>query len=370
MKTSFYKLPVLALTAVIYCGGCSQDFLSKEDSKTSSEDSDDEGAAADPPVEVSGSFLTIHCDSEGFSIDEKNSIGEEPTVSCLIKNADGTRFNAPISAVKSQVFIEGQIVSSETVVSPSPPWHFYVQTSEENRKKLSSGNFEVVSLEKTEVVETKVFDYKWYQDPIFALVVAGLTATPDAEQIAKAFVDVETWVGQNSQFVFVSDHIFPGNLGVENADNYCSTEGKKLLASRDWRALLGSATETVRERIQIKHRVFNLFAGTLAMALDGKTVEQNFWDLKHLTGFRITQTGRETHLFEKFENRLQVVDYAWSGFNHEGGKDTEYGDCNSWTSNDANVFGGLLDVQTGNERWARYKKFSCDSSARIICISL
>ncbi len=369
MTSSFFRGQVFSLLAVLYCSGCSQDFFSKESEAPSDEsDEEDENLVADQPVEVTGSYLTIHCDAQGFAIDKDNNIAEDPVVSCIIKNADGTRFDQAISSIKSKVFVGDTAVTAETLVSASPPWHFYVQTTEENRKKISSGSFEVVSAERTEVVETSVFDYKWYEDPIFAILVIALTANSDAERVADSVAEVLTFAPK-SHFVFVSDQLFPGNFGIVSADAYCDLEGKKVIPDRNWRVLAGRATETVKERIQIRYPVFNLFGKLISSEQEGISHEQSFWRDFHYYAFRITQSGKDTHLFNEFNGKLQVIDYAWTGYDFAGAKDLEFGDCNGWTSNDANVFGGLGYVQDAN-KWTRYQKMSCDRAARISCISI
>jgi len=288
----------------------------------------------------------------------------------LIKNDDGTRYSEPISTIKSEIFVDGKAIPAETLIGSGPPWHFYIKTTEENRKNISFGSFVVSSKEKTDVIETEVFDYQWNKDPVFALLVIALTAQPAPEKVAKALEKVAGFVGQNSHLAFVSDQAFAGNFSVPFADSYCDSEGKKLLAERTWKAFLGSSTQSVRERIFIKHPVFNLSANLISAPGSGLTSEETFWRDFHFSSFKITQTGKDTHLFEEFDGKLQVIDYGWSGVTHVGDKDAEFGDCDNWTSSDPNVFGGLLDVRNEKEKWARYKKTSCDRIARIICISL
>ena len=370
MITSFYKLPVIALFAVFYCSGCSQDLLSKEDSKSSDQEAEDvkEDEPANQPVEVSGAFITILCASDGFKID-KVSAPNNVVVSCVIKNADGSRYTLPITSITSQLFASGRAVTAQTELSSGPPWHFHVDTTPEDRTKLSSGSFEILTGDKTEKVETTVFDYKWHKDPLFALLVIGLTATPNPEKVAETMVALEKIHGQNVQFAFVSDDIFPGSIGVENADAYCDREGKKVLADRSWKALMSSPTQTVRERIQIKHPVLNLFGQWVSSVEKDKTPEEQFWTQNHITGFRTTQTGKDTHLYEEYNSRLQVVDFVWTGFDYTGAKDTELGDCNNWTSSEPSLTGGVADSRDNSARWAKYYKMSCDSQARIICIN-
>ncbi len=197
MILSFLNRQIILLLAVLYCSGCSQDFLSKEKETKSDESADDdtEDLASDTPAEVSGSFITILCDSNSYFVDEVSASLGRVIVSCLIKNPDGSQYKQPITAISSEVFIDGTKVTSAAIVSSSPPWNFHVETSEEDRKKLSFGRFEIYSGDKKEVGETKVFDYKWNKDPLFALLVIALTATPDVERVKMTFETVAIWVG-------------------------------------------------------------------------------------------------------------------------------------------------------------------------------
>jgi hypothetical protein len=367
--TSYYKFAAISLLAVVYLGGCSQDFLSKE--KDAGSEESDENETADQPVEVSGAFITnvkIFCSHDGFKVE---NVGAQSNlvVSCIIKNADGTRFNLPITSISSVIQVENKIVNSQTELSSGPPWHFYIETTPEDRKKISLGQFEIVTEGKTEKVETTVFDYKWNEDPIFALLVIALSARPNQEKVADTMEMIEKVHGENVQLAFVSDDIFGGNFGVEKADTYCDQEGKKVVASRSWKALIGSPTQTVRERIEIKRPVLNLFGQWLSSIEKDRTHEERFWTEVHGTGFRMTQTGKDTHLFEQYDSRLQVVDTAWTGFDTNGANDTEFGNCNNWTSNDSTLTGGVADSRSVESRWARFYKIKCDGRARIICIS-
>lgn len=360
------------LVAAVFTFGCSKDHLLPSKSDESSEQNDDrEDTKADEPVQVTGTFLTIHCDADGFSVEKDSSIGTDPVVSCLIKNDDGSRYDKAISGVNSEVFFEdGSPISAETQISENPPWHFYIKMSEEDRKKVAKGNFKIDSPENSGVIHSEEFDYKWFEDPLFALLVIGLKAQPDVERVTKSIAKTQAWAG-DSHTIFASDKIFSGGFGVGAADSYCDSEGKKLIPERTWVGLLSTSKQTAREKITLNKPVFNVFGDGISYKSPDKEAVDNFWSNVHPSSLRMTQTGKQTNLFDEVDGRLRVIDLVWSGTTPDGAFDSEFGSCSDWSSDSADLTASVGDTQINEDaRWIRSRKVKCASKARILCISL
>ena len=288
---------------------------------------EDEGAMADQPTQISGSFL-VDCvplaeDVPFLDPNEAYIVG-----GCTITDAV-TNHRPKFTKVTLQAE-DGTVIESESLrPAPDSGYDFFIQaTAKQLEGKLvvlfvtAYGALDAVGstskedlLKDTDNVGERFLwlAFGTYINEQLDLPTAPLSLAAEARHL-----------------IFVTHKLYPGDLGgLKGADQICQDLGTAHVDDQKvWIALLSSSDDSASKRFKAEGPIYNLMGELVADASD-------LWTKQLAAAVRYTEKGFDTdHRIDlKLFNALEVGlhrDTVWTGSDAGGQSDPR--NCKDWTS--------------------------------------